>query len=428
MSSLQFVPSLQPVHEPPLRQPARAQAAAAPGEQGALDEAPGGLDSFGRNVELWFLDDARIHGGGQRFALKLAMAASMRSPRIRCVMVCPDSSELARHSRSAGFEVRHADFPSVAPPSRRAPAAIVRLRRVLSEAPRSTIFVANSPRTQAYAAAARLLSPYMQTIVNVAHEQETASRRVALATLRHSGPVVAIGANTAGAYERALPGVPVRRINNVLDESELDSASHARARAVRLAVLARMIPEKGILELLDEAAACSELWSTLAIGAPPQDHDYEAQVKDRIEKLGLAHRARLCGGIADVADFIDAADVLVVPSTGCEGQPTTIIEALARGLPVLVREPILSEDFGGLPVQSYHDASDFGTALRALRPQSASVEDMRLRFGAQQAIDGLLVAAAATALPRQRALTSLPKPRMLAEGAATEPTLTSHPG
>jgi glycosyltransferase involved in cell wall biosynthesis len=350
--------------------------------------------SGGQQPELWFLDHAPILGGAERFALKLAGAASMRSPRIHSVMVCPHTSELAARSRVAGFEVRPAEFPAVSPPSTRAPAAIVALHRLIAEAPPAAIIVANSARAQAYAAAARLLSHDKHPIVNVAHEQDTAARRVARATLRRGGALVAIGANTARAYERALPGVRVFKINNVLDDVELQSAARSRARAVRLAVLARMIPEKGILELLDEAAANSEHWSTLAIGAPPQDRVYEDRVTRRIAELGLTNRVRLLGAVTDVAGFLDLADVLVVPSTGYEGQPTSIIEALARGLAVLVREPILSDDFGGMPVRAYRNSSDFGAALMTLRPSSlASVKDMRLRFGADQAIDGLLAAA-----------------------------------
>jgi glycosyltransferase involved in cell wall biosynthesis len=361
-------------------------------EQADVSSEPALANGDGGAVELWVLDDARIFGGGQRFAVKLALGASVRKPVIRCLMVCPAESELARRSRDAGFDVLHADYPSVSPPSARSPAAILALRRLLASAPPFAIFVANSPRTQAYTAAARLLLRDTHPIVNVAHEQDTASRPVARATLKRSGPLVAIGANSAAAYRRALPGVTVRHINNILDDVELESASRAPARTVRLAVLARMIPEKGILELLDEAAASSDHWSTLAIGAPPQDVGYEARVIQRIRELGLADRAHLAGAISDVADFIDEADVLVVPSTGREGQPSTIIEALARGLPVLVREPILSDDFGGLPVHSYHDAGDFGAALGALR-LAPSVEDMRARFGTDQAIDGLLAAA-----------------------------------
>jgi len=343
--------------------------------------------------ELWFLDHAPIFGGAERFAMKLAGAAATRSPSIHCVMVCPPGSEFAMRSRTAGFEVRAADFPSLSPLSPRVPAAIVGLRRVIADAPPSAIIVANSARAQAYVAAERLLARDRRLVVNVAHEQDTAARRVARVTLRHGGTLVAIGANTARAYERALPGVTICRINNVLDDVELQLAARARARAVRLAVLARMIPEKGLLELLDEVAASKDHWSTLAIGAAPQDRGYEARVRKRIAELGLADRVRMLGAVADVPGFLDLADILIVPSTGYEGQPTTIIEALARGLPVLVREPILSDDFGGMPVHGYRNARDFGAALAKLRPSFASVEDLRRRFGAEQAIAGLLAAA-----------------------------------
>jgi glycosyltransferase involved in cell wall biosynthesis len=346
----------------------------------------------GEQTEFWLLDHAPILGGAERFVLKLAAAAAARDPQIRCVMVCPEESELAAHSRAAGIEVRVADLPAISPPSPRAPAAVLAMNRLLAGADLSTILIANSARAQAYVAAALGFSRRRHLVVNLAHEQETAARGIARATLRHCGTVVTIGANAARAYERALPGVDVHKINNMLDDSELESAASARARSLRLGVLARMIPEKGIIELLDEVAASSEHWSTLAIGAPPQDRDYEARVEARIAELGLSDRVKLHGAVLDVPAFLDAADVLVVPSTGCEGQPTTIIEALARGLSVLVREPILSDDFGGMPVRAYRDTGDFGSALAALRPRSVSVEDMRRRFGPDQAIEGLLAA------------------------------------
>jgi glycosyltransferase involved in cell wall biosynthesis len=348
---------------------------------------------WGEHTELWFLDHAPILGGAERFALKLAMAASARTPPIYCVMVCPNESELAARSRTAGIEVRPANFPAVSPPSPRAPAATIALHRLLSRAPTTAIIIANSARAQAYVAATRMLATRARPVVNLAHEQETAARGVARVTLRRSGTLVAIGANAASAYERALPNMIVHKINNVLDDDELESALGARARAPRLATLARMIPEKGILELLSEAAANPTHWSTLAIGAPPQDRAYEARVRAHIAGLGLEDRVELYSTVTDVPRFLDAADVLVVPSVGREGQPTAIIEALARGLPVLVREPIMSEDFGGMPVRAYRDTEDFGHALAMLRPLPAQVDDMRHRFGANQAIDGLLAAA-----------------------------------
>jgi glycosyltransferase involved in cell wall biosynthesis len=292
----------------------------------------------------------------------------------------------------AGFDVRGAYFPSVSPPSMQAPAAVLALRRLLAQAPASAIIVANSARAQAYAAAARLFSTDKHHYVNVAHEPDTAARRAARVTLRKSGVLVAIGGNTMRVYERALPGA-VLKINNVLDDLQLQSAAGARARAVRLGVLTRMVPEKGVLELLDEVAANLESWSTLAIGALPQSDEYEAHVIGRVAELGLGDRVRLLGAVKDVEGFLDTVDVLVVPSTSGEAQPTAIIEALARGLPVLVREWMFCDDYGGLPVYTYRDGDDFGAALVALRPPFASVTEIRRRFGAEQAIDGLLAAA-----------------------------------
>ena len=45
--------------------------------------------------------------------------------------------------------------------------------------------------------------------------------------------------------------------------------------------------------------------------------------------------------------FLGSIDALVVPSVGKEAQPTAIIEALAYGVPVVVRDPLYSPDFDG---------------------------------------------------------------------------------
>ena len=75
----------------------------------------------------------------------------------------------------------------------------------------------------------------------------------------------------------------------------------------------------------------------------------------RISELGLTDRVRLVGETDDVPGFLGSVDVLVVPSVGKEAQPTAIIEALAHGVPVIVRDPLYSPDFEGLPVASSRD-------------------------------------------------------------------------
>ena len=56
--------------------------------------------------------------------------------------------------------------------------------------------------------------------------------------------------------------------------------------------------------------------------------------------------------------FLGSIDTLIVPSTGKEAQPTAIIEALAYGVPVVVRAPLYSPDFDGLPVTPYGSAGE----------------------------------------------------------------------
>jgi len=58
---------------------------------------------------------------------------------------------------------------------------------------------------------------------------------------------------------------------------------------------------------------------------------------------------------------------------------------------VVVRTPIWSQDFDGLPVAQYVTAADLGEALR-LNPQPVLVTDLQRRFGPQQALDALMAA------------------------------------
>ena len=148
-----------------------------------------------------------------------------------------------------------------------------------------------------------------------------------------------------------------------------------------------------MVELVDELAAWPESWSELRVGALPQDESYGRAVADRIAAAGLGERIRMLGPVSDLGGFLDAVDVLVVPSTGREGQPTAILEALAHGRGVIVRRPIWAEDYAGLPVAAYDDASDFGRELERLPDAPAPLAELERRFGPGQALAGVVEAA-----------------------------------
>jgi glycosyltransferase involved in cell wall biosynthesis len=97
----------------------------------------------------------------------------------------------------------------------------------------------------------------------------------------------------------------------------------------------------------------------------------------------------LLGPVSDTAGFLEPADLLIVPSTGNEGQPTVILEALAAGRPVIVRSQLYTEDYEGLAVRAYETVDELRQAILSPPDATASHAVLRERFGAQQAVAAL---------------------------------------
>ncbi|MGB3404698.1 MAG: CmcI family methyltransferase [Microcoleaceae cyanobacterium] len=60
----------------------------------------------------------------------------------------------------------------------------------------------------------------------------------------------------------------------------------------------------------------------------------EQQLKDKIKTLGIEDRVKLIGQRWDIPDWLDTSDIFILPSEA-EGMPLAIIEAMAKGLPVI---------------------------------------------------------------------------------------------
>ena len=60
----------------------------------------------------------------------------------------------------------------------------------------------------------------------------------------------------------------------------------------------------------------------------------ESSLRSSLEEMGLADHVLMPGRRWDVPDWLDAADVFLLPSY-CEGMPISIMEAMAKGLPVM---------------------------------------------------------------------------------------------
>lgn len=168
---------------------------------------------------------------------------------------------------------------------------------------------------------------------------ETVVCRRAHVVLGVSGDLVA-GALRAGARDArmapvAAPPLPAPRRSVAEVRAELGGLD---GRPLILAV-GRLHPQKGYDVLLPAAARWASRDPSPLV-AVAGDGPLEARLRRQIDELGAP--VRLLGRRTDVADLLQAADVVVLPSRW-EGWPLTAQEALRAG------RPLVATAVGGLP-------------------------------------------------------------------------------
>ena len=126
------------------------------------------------------------------------------------------------------------------------------------------------------------------------------------------------------------------------DRDAARAALGVPADARLVAYVGRLVPEKGLRELLDAVdalAASDPALALVLVGEGPMRADIEA----RISALPSG-RVRLAGAQPppEVARWMAAADVVTLPSYS-EGHPNVLVEALACG------RPVVATSVGGIP-------------------------------------------------------------------------------
>ncbi|WP_448006660.1 glycosyltransferase [Agromyces bauzanensis] len=126
--------------------------------------------------------------------------------------------------------------------------------------------------------------------------------------------------------------------------SDAPSATDAASASITVGFLGRLVPEKGVLVLLDAVARDPRLRLRIAGSGP-----LTPELGGRAAAAGIADRVEVVGAIEpdDVVDFYRTLDVLAVPSlptpSWTEQFGRVAVEAMACGVPVV------SSDAGALP-------------------------------------------------------------------------------
>lgn len=188
----------------------------------------------------------------------------------------------------------------------------------------------------------------------------------------------------AASTLRRLAGVSATRIRVVYNglESLPVAIRSAVAPTPRVLTIANLSPRKGYLEYLEHVVApLMSLDPAVRFAFVGRD-EMAGAVERRAAALGVRGAVEIRGFLRDVGPELAAARVFVLPSQYSEGCPTSILEAMAYGLPVVAFSvdgiPELVEDgvTGHLIPPGNHAA--MATAIAGL----LSDPQRSLRFGA----------------------------------------------
>lgn len=185
--------------------------------------------------------------------------------------------------------------------------------------------------------------------------------------------------NDAGEYNRRALDIDLSRLHVVVDGidtsriPDLPTASRSGPR-FRVGCAGRFVLEKGhgyvISALAELTRAEHEVEFHLAGSG-----SLETALREQAERLGVGDRFTIVHNVEDMASFYRSLDAFILPSTGTEGLPLVVMEAMAAGCPVIATDTtgindVIRHDANGLVVRA-GSATDIADAVLSLMQDDA---------------------------------------------------------
>ena len=352
-------------------------------------------------MRLVIHNDRRGLGGTERQVEILARGLQARGHDV--LVSCHPGGALRRHLDHLGIRTT-----SIQPGGRLGPLSALRFAWLLRrERPRALLLT--SWRRSFWGARAARLAGVPTVVARLDTLRPALDRWMHASTLRHHVDVVmASSRDLRDAFLSAVPefpatAVPVVRNATPVREAErtgdLRSDLGLAPDAPLAVVIAPLTAGQGH-DLLLESFRTIGSGHLALVGAGGLREELEA----RTRLAGLERRVHFVGARADTGEVLGGADLFVLPGRA-EGVPTTMLEAMAAGLPVVaveaagVRETLGSTGDHG-PAGWVVPADDGAALARALRRALAAVqageaakvgEEARRRarewFGPQRMVD-----------------------------------------
>lgn len=194
---------------------------------------------------------------------------------------------------------------------------------------------------------------------------------------------VAVSNQAAEFLAEHVPGWPVRTVLNAVDAGAFDIAD-PRSMPPTLVFVGRLMVGKGLLDLIEALRITHERGvrlRTILVGPAPNTGAAEsASVADAVEGSGLDITMAGAKSGPEVRAELAAADIFVLPSH-FEGQPISVLEAMAAGLPIIATDvganaAVLRDGIDGIVVPP-HAPTQLADALGRL----AADPDLRAEMG-----------------------------------------------